>query len=122
MMESLTMQKEFHMLGLILLLCLWVCGVTASVSYDHKALVIDGQRRILISGSIHYPRSTPEVHSFHSTTSIQTLVFVFFFLSKLLLSFLFYLFILQIDPSMNQNYVYVCCYLATTLNYVIYFT
>ncbi|KAL0904016.1 hypothetical protein M5K25_026085 [Dendrobium thyrsiflorum] len=33
----------------------------ASVSYDNKAIIIDGQRRILISGSIHYPRSTPEM-------------------------------------------------------------
>ncbi|RRT73132.1 hypothetical protein GW17_00046169 [Ensete ventricosum] len=34
---------------------------SASVSYDHKAIVIEGRRRILISGSIHYPRSVPEV-------------------------------------------------------------
>ncbi|PKA59007.1 Beta-galactosidase [Apostasia shenzhenica] len=33
----------------------------ASVSYDRKAVVINGQRKILISGSIHYPRSTPEM-------------------------------------------------------------
>ncbi|XP_020585039.1 beta-galactosidase-like isoform X2 [Phalaenopsis equestris] len=33
----------------------------ASVTYDHKAVIIDGRRRILISGSIHYPRSTPEM-------------------------------------------------------------
>ncbi|XP_023918924.1 beta-galactosidase 8 [Quercus suber] len=33
----------------------------ANVTYDHRALVIDGQRRVLISGSIHYPRSTPEM-------------------------------------------------------------
>ena len=33
----------------------------AVVSYDHRAVVINGQRRILISGSIHYPRSTPEM-------------------------------------------------------------
>ncbi|XP_057529254.1 beta-galactosidase 3-like [Amaranthus tricolor] len=32
-----------------------------SVSYDKKALSINGQRRILISGSIHYPRSTPDM-------------------------------------------------------------
>ncbi|GAU15257.1 hypothetical protein TSUD_03240, partial [Trifolium subterraneum] len=32
-----------------------------SVTYDRKALLINGQRRILISGSIHYPRSTPEM-------------------------------------------------------------
>lgn len=48
---------------------LWVCLVVllgcglvqCSVTYDKKAMVINGQRRILISGSIHYPRSTPEV-------------------------------------------------------------
>jgi len=38
-------------------------GDGASVEYDHRALVIDGKRRVLISGSIHYPRSTPEVIS-----------------------------------------------------------
>lgn len=38
------------------------CGlVKCSVTYDKKALIINGQRRILFSGSIHYPRSTPEV-------------------------------------------------------------
>ncbi|XP_073150771.1 beta-galactosidase 3 [Henckelia pumila] len=38
------------------------CGlVKCSVTYDRKALVINGQRRILFSGSIHYPRSTPEM-------------------------------------------------------------
>ncbi|THG03168.1 hypothetical protein TEA_017366 [Camellia sinensis var. sinensis] len=36
-------------------------GVATTVTYDGKALVIDGKRRILQSGSIHYPRSTPEV-------------------------------------------------------------
>ncbi|XP_064993790.1 beta-galactosidase-like [Musa acuminata AAA Group] len=38
-----------------------VTPVDASVSYDRKALIINGRRRILISGSIHYPRSTPEM-------------------------------------------------------------
>ncbi|CAH9146966.1 unnamed protein product [Cuscuta epithymum] len=31
------------------------------VTYDRKAIVIDGQKRLLFSGSIHYPRSTPEM-------------------------------------------------------------
>ncbi|CAK9157086.1 unnamed protein product [Ilex paraguariensis] len=35
--------------------------IQGSVNYDRKAIVINGQRRILISGSIHYPRSTPEM-------------------------------------------------------------
>ncbi|GJN12946.1 hypothetical protein PR202_ga31275 [Eleusine coracana subsp. coracana] len=32
-----------------------------TVAYNDRALVINGERRILISGSIHYPRSTPEM-------------------------------------------------------------
>ncbi|KAJ1691165.1 hypothetical protein LUZ63_015320 [Rhynchospora breviuscula] len=36
-------------------------SINATVSYDHKALIINGKRRILMSGSIHYPRSTPEM-------------------------------------------------------------
>lgn len=34
------------------------------VTYDGRSLIIDGQHKILFSGSIHYPRSTPEVQ-FH---------------------------------------------------------
>ncbi|XP_010033786.2 beta-galactosidase 1 [Eucalyptus grandis] len=47
----------------VVVLVSWVfcTSVTASVSYDAKAITINGQRRILISGSIHYPRSTPEM-------------------------------------------------------------
>lgn len=47
----------------------------ASVSYDHKAITINGQRRILLSGSIHYPRSTPEV--FSSNVFLGCFYFVF---------------------------------------------
>ncbi|CAK9134958.1 unnamed protein product [Ilex paraguariensis] len=46
---------------LVALFSLVCSSVTATVSYDDKAIIINGQRRILISGSIHYPRSTPEV-------------------------------------------------------------
>ena len=43
-----------------------------NVTYDHRALVIDGKRRVLVSGSIHYPRSTPEV------SDLIPLFFLFF--------------------------------------------
>lgn len=33
-----------------------------NVTYDHRSLIIDGQRKLLISGSIHYPRSVPAVN------------------------------------------------------------
>ncbi|KAL1293149.1 hypothetical protein HN51_053772 [Arachis hypogaea] len=46
---------------LVVLACSLVGEGEASVSYDHKAITINGQRRILLSGSIHYPRSTPEM-------------------------------------------------------------
>lgn len=32
-----------------------------NVGYDRKALVINGQRKLFFSGSIHYPRSTPQM-------------------------------------------------------------
>ncbi|CAJ1974253.1 unnamed protein product [Sphenostylis stenocarpa] len=32
-----------------------------NVTYDGRSLIIDGQHRILFSGSIHYPRSTPQM-------------------------------------------------------------
>nr|POF11220.1 beta-galactosidase 6 [Quercus suber] len=31
------------------------------VTYDGRSLIINGQRHILLSGSIHYPRSTPQM-------------------------------------------------------------
>ncbi|CAA0842093.1 Beta-galactosidase 1 [Striga hermonthica] len=46
---------------LLLFLASVFLSVGATISYDDKAFVIDGKRRILISGSIHYPRSTPEM-------------------------------------------------------------
>ncbi|XP_034698221.1 beta-galactosidase 8-like isoform X2 [Vitis riparia] len=50
---------------LVLLVLIAVCVFEGcyckTVTYDHRALVIDGKRRVLQSGSIHYPRSMPEV-------------------------------------------------------------
>nr|AAQ21369.1 beta-galactosidase [Sandersonia aurantiaca] len=40
---------------------LLVAPAAANVWYDSRAITINGQRRILMSGSIHYPRSTPEM-------------------------------------------------------------
>ncbi|PON99542.1 Glycoside hydrolase [Trema orientale] len=51
--------KLWMLMGLVCLLSLGL--VQCSVTYDRKAIVINGQRRILFSGSIHYPRSTPEM-------------------------------------------------------------
>ncbi|XP_076899289.1 beta-galactosidase 3-like [Bidens hawaiensis] len=45
----------------LLLLIFNQLGIQCSVTYDSKSIIINGQRRILISGSIHYPRSTPEM-------------------------------------------------------------
>ncbi|GAM27988.1 hypothetical protein SAMD00019534_111640, partial [Acytostelium subglobosum LB1] len=32
-----------------------------TVTYDHRSLIINGERKILMSGSVHYPRSTPSM-------------------------------------------------------------
>jgi hypothetical protein len=36
-----------------------VRGTPYKVGYDHRAITINGVRKMLISGAIHYPRSTP---------------------------------------------------------------
>jgi hypothetical protein len=55
-------------------LCLLLAGPSSAtnVTYDHRAIVIDGVRRVLVSGSIHYPRSTPDVRtlSLHSAFAL----------------------------------------------------
>lgn len=55
----------------LLILVIVMAATAATVTYDHRALVIDGKRKILISGSIHYPRSTPEV-----TTLLHTYTYI----------------------------------------------
>jgi hypothetical protein len=61
-MEINSVSKSFLFFGLVCLLGLGSHLIQCSVTYDRKAIVINGQRRILFSGSIHYPRSTPEVY------------------------------------------------------------
>lgn len=53
--------KDILLLLLLHSLLLWELVLGANVTYDHRALVLNGARRVLISGTIHYPRSTPEV-------------------------------------------------------------
>ncbi|TYH65958.1 hypothetical protein ES332_D06G091000v1 [Gossypium tomentosum] len=56
------LSKVVNMFMLWLLFSSWVFSlVSATVSYDSKAIIINGRRRILLSGSIHYPRSTPQM-------------------------------------------------------------
>lgn len=47
----------------------WLCCLFAllsmahggNVTYDGRSLIINGEHKILFSGEIHYPRSTPQV-------------------------------------------------------------
>ncbi|GLT81831.1 hypothetical protein SLE2022_002610 [Rubroshorea leprosula] len=45
----------------VVLVLLATTSFGVNVTYDHRAIVIDGKRRVLVSGSIHYPRSTPDM-------------------------------------------------------------
>ncbi|PIN14033.1 Beta-galactosidase [Handroanthus impetiginosus] len=57
-MKAISASKYFFIfLHIISLLQFSQCSVT----YDRKSLIINGQRKILFSGSIHYPRSTPDM-------------------------------------------------------------
>jgi len=42
-----------------------------NVTYDHRALILDGKRRFLISAGIHYPRATPEVFIPHLNLTLR---------------------------------------------------
>lgn len=59
--KSSTLLLKLLMLLCVNIACLLKLDAASNVTYDHRALVIDGKRRLLISGSIHYPRSTPEM-------------------------------------------------------------
>jgi hypothetical protein len=43
----------------------------SNVTYDSRSLVINGKHKIIFSGSIHYPRSTPQVLLFPSLLCIS---------------------------------------------------
>lgn len=56
--------QTFAMTSLVaLLLILTTCYAQTvyNVSFDHRAILINGERQLFISGSIHYPRSTPSM-------------------------------------------------------------
>ncbi|XP_057431346.1 beta-galactosidase 15-like [Lotus japonicus] len=40
---------------------LWACSLATTVTYDSNAIVINGERKIIMSGAIHYPRSTSQM-------------------------------------------------------------
>ncbi|KAK6151943.1 hypothetical protein DH2020_014578 [Rehmannia glutinosa] len=61
MLSSVWKMLRTNILVLMVLFTLGFSLVRATVSYDDKAFIINGKRRILISGSIHYPRSTPQM-------------------------------------------------------------
>ncbi|KAF8098599.1 hypothetical protein N665_0263s0028 [Sinapis alba] len=51
------------MVSLRFLLCFLLVSSSYAtiISHDGRAITIDGHRRVFLSGSIHYPRSTPEM-------------------------------------------------------------
>ncbi|XP_022768137.1 beta-galactosidase 16 isoform X3 [Durio zibethinus] len=54
------MGRFLFLLGLLLAAAVDISSA-GNVTYDGRSLIIDGQHKILFSGSIHYPRSTPQM-------------------------------------------------------------
>ncbi|XVF88931.1 hypothetical protein PTKIN_Ptkin19aG0090600 [Pterospermum kingtungense] len=46
--------------AIVVSLLIFHAANASNVTYDSRAFLIDGNRRILITGSIHYPRSTAQ--------------------------------------------------------------
>ncbi|XP_039138948.1 beta-galactosidase 11-like [Dioscorea cayenensis subsp. rotundata] len=61
------MARLFNHVCLLTFLVIVLCSSfakgakTLGVSYDGRSLIINGRRELIFSGSIHYPRSTPDV-------------------------------------------------------------
>lgn len=73
-MEIVTLLRSYSLLlPMLLFILLYVSSSSEAynVTYDRRSLLIDGQRKLLISASIHYPRSVPAVTS----TSLPFLIF-----------------------------------------------
>lgn len=76
----------------------------AVVAYDNRSIIINGTRQLLFSGSIHYPRSTPEVRLQINTVFIAFGIFIFILVTKK--NRVLFLFV-KISQSFNffsQNY------------------
>ena len=86
--------KQFNLLSLFLILITFFGSANSTiVSHDERAITIDGQRRILLSGSIHYPRSTSDVFTYTSTSFVN--------LFRLLqVIFIFFIVLLQMWPDL----------------------
>ena len=46
-------------------------SLSIDVSYDGRSFKIDGEPKIILSGSIHYPRSTPKVSCNHTVALLK---------------------------------------------------
>ncbi|XP_047949824.1 beta-galactosidase 5-like isoform X1 [Salvia hispanica] len=60
-MGTIKYYSSSFMLMILMFLVMGCEVIKCSVSYDKRAVIINGNRRILFSGSIHYPRSTPQM-------------------------------------------------------------
>jgi hypothetical protein len=74
-------------------------AVGSNVSYDGRSLIIDGQRKLLISASIHYPRSVPAV----STSSLISYTYYFFTFIILLFTHSYCVIIYAIDVAWSYS-------------------
>lgn len=73
----------------LILQTLFNLSLAYRVSHDGRAITIDGERKILLSGSIHYPRSTPGVCVYDSMYIL--FVEIFFLFEFLMLTYRRYL-------------------------------
>lgn len=61
MVGSASALSSYILLLALMMVFLAKSALAGNVTYDHRSLIIDGQKKLLISASIHYPRSVPAV-------------------------------------------------------------
>ena len=105
-------------LALVLITALLGCAEGGNVTYDGRSLIVNGEHKILFSGSIHYPRSTPEV--LWLTTIIFTILFgVVSYKHVSTVKIQMIGMVAYYSCGIHHMYIFLMCCLSEKLNYLV---
>ena len=83
MVATMGSSSSFLVLSLFVLSFCLTCNAD-QITSDARGIMINGERKILISGSVHYPRSTPEVQVLNCHTIFSNTCCLFYSMSRII--------------------------------------
>lgn len=104
---------ELSTLQILILLAfcslLWpISSLAGNVTYDHRSIIINGQRKLLISAAIHYPRSVPAVRPIYSNLAFIDFVAYLLFYANTHLFYPFVILVVLWTMRMYENEELLC--------------